>query len=143
MLEILLDPQDAHLWSLPWYVTNGGYIRRNFVDTQGRRRYELLHRLIVGAPAGAVVDHVNGNTLDNRRCNLRVCSQTENTLNRRMHRNNRLGVKGVYKSRNRFCAQIRVGGKKLNLGSYRTVEEAKSAYDAAAVRFHGEYARFA
>ena len=101
----------------------------------------LLHRAIIGAQKGDIVDHVNGDPLDNRRLNIRLCTHDENMRNRRMHRNNRCGVKGVYACRNKWRATIRVGNRKHHLGMFESLDAARAAYDAAAVRLHGEFAR--
>lgn len=83
------------------------------------------------------VDHINGDPLDNRRCNLRVCSQAQNTRNRRMKR---LGYKGVSNRKGRYYAGIRYNGKDHHLGVYDTPEKAALAYNKAAVALFGEYA---
>lgn len=94
-----------------------------------------------------MVDHINGNGLDNRRCNLRVCSHGENMRNRTMNRNNRSGYKGVYfdpdKNGRPWRAQIRANGRKHSLGRFDTAEQAYEAYQKAAERLHGEFARVA
>lgn len=142
MLEILLDPEDAHLWSLPWYIGSTGYIRRGFWR-DGRMQCELLHRRIAEAQPGQEVDHINGNPLDNRRCNLRVCSHMENVKNRGPSRNNTSGFKGVYYDARRgtFRADIRADRKKYSLGSFATAVEAAEAYNAAALKYHRDFAR--
>lgn len=101
-----------------------------------------LHRILMKPPAGMMVDHIDGNPLNNCRSNLRVCTHTENTRNQKKRRNLKYGFKGVFKSRKRFGAMIHVEGKPIYLGQYKTVEEAHSAYCAAAVKYHGEFARF-
>jgi len=140
-MKILLSPQDEHLRAMNWYVTNGGYVRRNYM-LDGARKYELLHRVVMGARDGEIVDHINGNGADNRRENLRVCTHVQNMQNRKMHINNAAGFKGVYPRRGKFCAQIRRDGVKRHLGTYATVAEAKQVYDAAAKALHLEFARF-
>src|SRR5678815_2653841 len=92
--------------------------------------------------SGAIgVDHKNGNGLDNRRENLRVCTQAENLANMRKHR----GVsryKGVTwdSSRRRWLAQIKNHGPNVNLGRYDSEVDAAHAYNEAALRLKGEYA---
>lgn len=87
------------------------------------------HRMIMNAPKGLEVDHINHNTLDNRRENLRIVSHIVNMANRARQTNNKTGINGVYfmKSNGRYYAQISVNGKRKNLGCYRTFEEAKEA----------------
>jgi len=137
-MEILVSDEDRFLLrDFAWRVDRMGYVIRG-----GGSRAVYLHRQITGAERGQVVDHINGNPLDNRRENLRICTQAQNTRNSRMHRNNRLGVKGVYEQGGRYRAQIRADGKKVCLGYFSTAEEAARAYAAAAQRLHGEFARF-
>lgn len=143
MITILLDPEDAHLLARgEWYVTSGGYVRRNFSENC-ERKYELLHRLVVGAKRGEIVDHVNGDKLDNRRGNLRICTHVENTQNRGPSKTNSSGFKGVWfdPRRKKFRANVRAQNKKHSLGSFDTADEAAQAYNAAALRLHGEFAR--
>lgn len=103
----------------------------------------LLHRDVTKAPRGKVVDHINGNGLDNRRASLRVCSYSENGMNRGKATTNASGHKGVHwdKDRQKWRAQINVRGKQRMLGSFDTPEKAAAAYAAAAAEGHGEFAR--
>lgn len=89
-----------------------------------------MHRMVTNAPKGMVVDHINGDTLDNRKENLRVCSQRENTRNKKMLlRNNTTGYTGVCKRKTKtigvvYQAFTHKEGKFISLGSYKTPEEA-------------------
>jgi hypothetical protein len=102
-----------------------------------------LHRFIMDCPAGLFVDHINGDTLDNRRENLRICSHAENMRNRFPNKITSSGYKGVswYKHRKKWRSQIRANNKKIHLGYYITPEEAYQAYCKAAQKYHGEFAR--
>ena len=91
----------------------------------------------------SVVDHINGNGLDNRKANLRIASATENGRNRRRHSNNTSGFKGVKKDKGRWVANIGGSKNRIRLGSFETPEEAHAAYCEAANRLHGEFARHA
>lgn len=95
----------------------------------------------MNAPAGMVVDHINGNTLDNRRSNLRVVTHKQNLRHRARgaNRNNAVGVRGVSwdKERKKFLAGIRVDGKRLNLGRFDSLDAAVAARSAASVKFYG------
>ena len=99
-----------------------------------------MHRLITGASYGIEVDHINGDRLDNRRSNLRLCTKAENTRNKVQQKHNRFGLKGVSFKCGKFYAQIQAHGKKYCLGYHSTPEEAHQAYCEAAFRLHGEFA---
>lgn len=98
-----------------------------------------LHRIIVGAKRGELVDHINGNGLDNRHENLRICTHQENCCNRK-----KTGVTYEH-SRNRqsrpWKAQIKHCGVNHHIGRFATRKEAVSAYNAKAQELHGEFAR--
>lgn len=83
-----------------------------------------LHRWIMGEPVGLFVDHINSNTLDNRRKNLRVCTNSANLRNGRIRPNNTSGFTGVFKKRNKWGARIRVKYTTISLGCFKTFEEA-------------------
>ena len=136
-------------WLMQWKWTSirqeGGYhyaarsIRIDGVDTWIR-----MHRLITNAPDGIDVDHEFGNTLDNRRDVLRVASEAENQRNKRKHRDNKSGYKGVtfHPQTGKWRAQIMVDGNKFSLGLFATPELAHAAYCVAAAKYHKEFARF-
>lgn len=102
-----------------------------------------MHRMIMNAPKGVQVDHKNGNGLDNRKKNLRFATHAGNMQNSRKPKNNTSGFKGVYynKSRKVFQAYIMVNRKHIYLGAFSIPEEAARAYDKAAKKHHGLFAR--
>jgi hypothetical protein len=106
----------------------------------------LMHRELLGTPKGMFSDHINGETLDNRRVNLRIVTHAQNMRNRKVNRVNKLGYKGVSeqkgKKRTRFIAEINHNGKRRYLGTHDTPELAALAYNRAARDLFGEHANF-
>ena len=103
-----------------------------------------LHHAIVGIPPkGYVVDHINGDGLDNRRENLRIISIQDNTRWQKVNKNNTSGYRGVsfHKAKQRCDASIRANKRKVHLGRYKTAEEAARAYDKAAKEHYKEFAK--
>jgi len=122
-----------------WYLNNHGYV------VSGCKKRILMHREVVVAkpfPENEV-DHINGDRLDNRKLNLRVCTRNENAKNRRAYKCNTSGFKGVFYEKdtiNHWGAKIRVNTKLINLGFFESKEEAAVIYDKAAIKYFGEFA---
>lgn len=110
--------------------------------SDGRRRKTSMERLLTNAPKGLCADHINGNTLDNRRSNLRIATFAGNSQNRGSLGSSS-GYKGVsfFKQNQKFAAKIGAHGKRYFLGYYTDPKDAARAYNEAALRLHGEYAR--
>ena len=107
-----------------------------------RQKIVYMHREILPPTcANLVVDHRDGNGLNNTRENLRIGTRSQNHGNRRRARGGKNPYKGVQQIYKRFLATIRVEHRTHNLGTFATAEEAARAYDAAARHFHGEFAR--
>ena len=143
-VEFKVSPEDFDcVAAFPWHVRNRGYVARTIRCENGRRRQLHLHRFILGVDdAGVMVDHINGDPLDNRRENLRVCSNSANQHNQGLNKRNTTGYKGVcfYKKSGKYRAQIKHQMARHFLGEFRTPEEAAHAYNKAAIRLHGDFA---
>lgn len=145
-LEILVDDSDhEELSKFSWCIAGDGYAGRS-EWTNGRWISVSMHRILMDLKPGdkRKVDHINGNRLDNRRGNLRICTDAQNQRNRGKNKNNTSGFKGVTWSKNRkkWYAHIGFGGRDYFLGFYATPEAAHQAYCEAAAKHHGEFAKF-
>lgn len=130
------DQVAKHKWHL-----DKGYPERTFYK-QGEVFHEKLHHFIIGKPnKGFVVDHINGDKLDNRSTNLRICTQRQNTLNRGICSKNTSGYKGVSYSdkKKSWSAYITANGKRKYIGYFSNAEDAARAYDYHSLILHGEY----
>lgn len=139
-----VDDADFFLLNLwRWNINSTGYVRR-LEDVAGKQRTILMHRFIMGAEPGEIVDHRDGDPANNRRANLRKTDSQGNNRNSAPRRHSRSGYKGVeYRDRwgPRWYAYIVLDGRKKYLGSFTDPAEAARAYDAAAVEHFGEFAR--
>lgn len=125
-----------------WLCTEHGYVRRSMKKSEGDyNRKVYMHRQVSGAREQEIIDHINGDKLDNRRCNLRICTQAQNVLNARVSKNNKLGIKGVSFRANRYEAKVFHNGKNVFYRRFKTLEEAKAAYDHHSKLHHGEFSR--
>lgn len=137
----IADDEDADLLLPHKWTTLRVTDRHVYAFRKVAKRAVLMHRVITGAVKGQVVDHINGNTLDNRRNNLRLCTHAQNMTNRAGTRGSKSKFKGVTQSKRRWVACI--GGSRNSrqyLGIFATEEEAAAAYDIAAVLRYGEFA---
>ena len=128
-------------------VVKGGraYAMRNSSAKDGAKKQKIyMHRLILGAAAGFEVDHINGDTLDNRRENLRQCTTSENQMNRGKAKHNKSGYKGVcwHKQNKMWQALIRINSKTSRIGYFHSAEDAHRAYCEAAQKLHRDFANF-
>ena len=121
-----------------WHSASSGYIAAIF-----KGKATLLHRLITEAQKGQSVDHINGNTLDNRRNNLRLCTHQQNMCNMKKPKTNTSGYKGVYwhKGANCYISSVKENYKNHYLGCFKNKVDAAQTYDSAAIKYHGEFAK--
>lgn len=116
------------------------YARRNSKIIGGVRAPPVyMHREVIGAARGQIVDHINGDTLDNRRVNLRIVTASQNNMNRKSGRP--FMLKGAYPSGRRWTSSIQIDGQNHYLGCFATAEQAARAYDRKAFELFGEFAK--
>ena len=126
--------------NLPWHKTQTNYMSAH-VRINGKRPFILMHRLIMNAPQGLFVDHIGGNDTrnDNRHCNLRLATCSQNVVNSVLSKRNTSGIRGVRFRYNKWYAQITKDGKQIELGAFNTVQEATKARHDAELEYFGEF----
>ncbi|WIA54337.1 hypothetical protein N6H05_14820 [Sphingobium sp. WTD-1] len=136
----IIDDEDAdRVLALRWYRAHRYAVhgRGGSNPTPGGRIY--LHRFVIGAQPGQIVDHINGNGLDCRKSNLRAGDLSLNNINRRYA--NSCGYRGVRRNhQSSFSVAITMKGERRQLHGFSSAEDAARAYDALAVQFHGSAA---
>lgn len=142
-----ISPEDAQRvllfkWSFTHGPDGGTYVRAIDRSTSPPRQIKM-HRYLLDAQDGAQVDHINGDTLDNRRSNLRLATPSQNQGNRAKQAHATSKFKGVswHKKAGKWRATISVNRKQIHLGFYTQQEHAALAYDEAARHHFGEFAR--
>lgn len=147
-IDTIIDDEDGDLVSRHWKI-RGGYVCHHCTQN-GRKGLCFIHRIILERIIGRilikgeVVDHIDGNPLNNHRSNLRLASIKENVRNSKKPKNNTSGFKGVswHDRAQKWRARIFVDRRQIHLGYFDTPEEAHKAYMEAAKELHGEFARF-
>jgi hypothetical protein len=127
----------------------GSQSTKGYMEVRYKGKFYLAHRLaflwMTGRWPNPMVDHINGDGADNRWCNLREASATQNAANRKLAVTNKLGMKGVIaKERGgvvKYEALIKIDGKQKHLGRFNTPQEAHAAYIKAAEQVHGDFAK--
>lgn len=119
-----------------WGLTEHGYV---VALVEGKRTY--LHKFLIDKNNSSYIDHINGNRLDNRKSNLRKCTNQQNCCNTRLSKNNSSGITGVYwsKEKNKWTAQIMVNRKCIYLGRYDNIDEAIKARREAEYKYFGKF----
>jgi hypothetical protein len=137
---VQIDEEDKYLLKEHgWTITAKGYVELKTRELRGK----LLHRVILAVQDSKVhVDHINGDPLDNRKCNLRLCSTQENQFNSGPKNKNGL-PKGVAKVGDRYRARLKINYTQYHLGYFNTIEAADAAYKAAAKKYFKEFDYYA
>jgi len=124
-----------------WMCSAHGYAIRAYKDDRDRWRFIQMHRIIMDAQPGQLVDHIDGDRLNNVRANLRIVTPSQNAWNSARRCDNSTGYKGVTAHPNGYLARIRYEGQRIHLGYFERVIDAALLYDLAADYLFGDYAR--
>lgn len=126
-----------------WYYCQGYATRQAKGCKRDNRYFIRMHRFLTEVPYGMDVDHINGDKIDNRMSNLRICTRSENLMNSKKRNGCRSKYKGVGFSKvsNKWRAYIQKNGRSMHLGLFINEEEAARAYNEAAKKHFGEFAR--
>lgn len=145
---VLVDEEDAekishYKWQLNDSASNKIYFHVYTRNPDGTKTKIYLHRYLLNAEKGTVIDHINGNTLDCRKSNLRITDKIGNARNRCMGKNNTSGYKGVSWADNAKKWRVRImhDQKYKHIGYFETKELAYKAYCEASKKYHGEFGR--
>jgi hypothetical protein len=143
----IVDQEDyGYLSLLPWSAHDAWGSGKIYpkCDTKrgGVKIKKFMHTMIMNPPKGMMVDHIDGNPMNNRRSNLRVCTKGQNLLNKGMTGLNKSGVKGVsiHRASGKWEAKCSRGRERFVIGRFDTKEEAAAAYELGAKQLHGEFA---
>lgn len=141
LLALIDDEDEEKVLTKKWCAQyaksiKGFYAVRNYKDKNGKQCQLKLHRFIMGATKGEVVDHINHNALDNRKSNLRLCSSSQNQMNKRKAEGKSSMYKGVTKHKN---GKWQVYICKKYIGTFADETEAALAYNKAATKMFLDY----
>lgn len=142
----LIDDEDFdRVNSFKWFAVmhRSTFYARRIVKNNGIQKTIHMHRFIMNCPNDKQIDHIDGNGLNNIKSNLRTCTNNQNLCNRGMNKNNTSNYKGVnyFRRDKKWRARITINGCEKHLGLFDTKEDAAQAYNIAAERYHGEFAK--
>lgn len=141
----LVDDEDfERLNKVKWYCSKNGYAVRSAKKPNSEWTVlRMVHEIIGKPPRGFLVDHIDGNKLNNRKSNLRFCTPSQNLMNKGKPESNTSGYKGVSwdKVNKKWKAEIKVNGKSKTLGRFLTPKIAYKIYCEACIYYHKEFAR--
>jgi hypothetical protein len=144
--NIEIDDEDApRILTHSWWVSSSPETDGHVIcfSTRIGGKIIKLHRFIMGDPSGLVIDHEDGNRLNNRKSNLRPCTVSQNNMNLGLNRRNKSGYRGVSfsKTKNKWRATISLKKRQLHLGYFDRPDVAAAAYEQAAEIFYGDNRR--
>lgn len=140
----MVDNEDfEYLGRFKWSYNNGYAVRHQLKNEykDGPRRMVKMHTVVNKTPEDRFTDHISGETLDNRKSNLRIADAKNNGANRKTNKNSYSGFKGVTIFNNKWRAAIRVNGEYIFLGYFNNKIEAARAYNQKAKEAFGKYGR--
>ena len=147
-VAIVDDEMFEFLNQWKWFASNKNgkfYVVRNITVSKNKQNSIFMHRFIMKPEKGFVIDHLDGNGLNNQKNNLRICTFGQNGMNRGSQSNNKCGFKGVHFFKNttnkNWIAKICYNRKIIHLGTFIDPIEAARAYNDAALKYHGEFAK--
>jgi len=136
---VLIDKEDTEKCKKYHWNIIDGYPKHTYVKND-KKTSICMYRYLINVPKEKIIDHINGNRLDNRKCNLRICTKLENSWNRRMYYDSKTGIKGVHHTENsKFEASITYKGKQICLGRFENKQDAIEAREKAELKYFGEY----
>jgi hypothetical protein len=141
----IVDDEDfEYLNQFKWHASklSGKFYARRYIKLSNPNIKILMHRDVMKPEKAFVIDHIDGNTLNNQKNNLRICTHAQNMRNSKININNTSGFKGVYwhKITSKWMAYICFNNKRIHLGVFHVLKDAARAYNDAALKYHGEFA---